>query len=95
MQDTHLLEKPGHFDRERILERVVHAKGAGAHGYFEVYGEAKRLPCSHPNDDFFQPAELYRGFMTDEARDHLIGNITPHPGKARKRIQLRQTAIFY
>jgi len=36
MQDTHLLEKLGHFDRERIPERVVHAKGAGAHGYFEV-----------------------------------------------------------
>jgi catalase len=36
MQDVHLLEKLGHFDRERIPERVVHAKGAGAHGYFEV-----------------------------------------------------------
>ena len=34
MQDVHLLEKLGHFDRERIPERVVHAKGAGAHGYF-------------------------------------------------------------
>jgi catalase len=36
MQDVHLLEKLGHFDRERIPERVVHAKGAGAYGYFEV-----------------------------------------------------------
>ena len=36
MQDAHLLEKLGHFDRERIPERVVHAKGAGAFGYFEV-----------------------------------------------------------
>jgi len=27
MQDVHLLEKLGHFDRERIPERVVHAKG--------------------------------------------------------------------
>jgi len=26
-----------HFDRERIPERVVHAKGAGTHGYFQVY----------------------------------------------------------
>ena len=34
--DVHLLDKLGHFDRERIPERVVHAKGAGAHGYFEV-----------------------------------------------------------
>ncbi len=29
MQDVHLLEKLAHFDRERIPERVVHAKGAG------------------------------------------------------------------
>ena len=36
MQDVHLTEKLAHFDRERIPERVVHAKGAGAHGYFEV-----------------------------------------------------------
>jgi len=36
MQDVHLLDKLGHFDRERVPERVVHAKGAGAHGYFEV-----------------------------------------------------------
>ena len=36
MQDVHLTEKLAHFDRERIPERVVHAKGAGAHGVFEV-----------------------------------------------------------
>ncbi|GAB4296634.1 MAG: catalase KatA [Oscillatoriaceae cyanobacterium] len=36
VQDFHLLEKLAHFNRERIPERVVHAKGAGAHGYFEV-----------------------------------------------------------
>jgi catalase len=37
LQDVHLIEKLAHFDRERIPERVVHAKGAGAHGYFQVY----------------------------------------------------------
>ena len=37
LQDVHLIEKLAHFDRERIPERVVHAKGAGAHGYFCVY----------------------------------------------------------
>jgi len=36
IQDIHLLDKLAHFDRERIPERVVHAKGAGAFGYFEV-----------------------------------------------------------
>jgi catalase len=34
LEDYHLLEKLGHFDRERIPERVVHARGAGAHGVF-------------------------------------------------------------
>jgi catalase len=36
LQDGHLIEKLAHFDRERLPERVVHAKGAGAHGYFQV-----------------------------------------------------------
>lgn len=36
LQDFSLIDKLAKFDRERIPERVVHAKGAGAHGYFEV-----------------------------------------------------------
>jgi len=36
VSDFHLIDKLQHFDRERIPERVVHAKGAGAHGYFKV-----------------------------------------------------------
>lgn len=36
LQDVFLTEKLAHFNRERIPERVVHAKGGGAHGYFEV-----------------------------------------------------------
>mmetsp|Transcript_6660 Transcript_6660/g.6517 ORF Transcript_6660/g.6517 Transcript_6660/m.6517 type:complete len:491 (-) Transcript_6660:41-1513(-) len=36
ISDSHLIDKLASFDRERIPERVVHAKGAGAHGYFEV-----------------------------------------------------------
>ena len=62
---------------------------------FEVSGLAERSPYTHPNDDFFQPGELYRRVMTDEDRDHLIGNITSHLCNAQKRIQLRQTALFY
>ncbi|MFC2024570.1 catalase, partial [Chloroflexota bacterium] len=62
---------------------------------FEVSGQAARQPYTHPNDDFFQAGELYRRVMTDEDRDHLIGNITTHLCNALKRIQLRQTAIFY
>jgi len=36
LQDYHLLDTLATFNRERIPERVVHARGAGAHGYFEV-----------------------------------------------------------
>ncbi|OLN22942.1 catalase [Domibacillus antri] len=40
LENYDFLEKISHFDRERIPERVVHARGAGAHGYFETYGKA-------------------------------------------------------
>jgi catalase len=42
LQDVHLLEKLAHFNRERVPERVVHAKGAGAHGYFEVTNDVTK-----------------------------------------------------
>src|SRR5437667_5255922 len=37
LEDFHLREKIFHFDHERIPERVVHARGFGAHGFFETY----------------------------------------------------------
>ncbi|WP_284778555.1 catalase C [Agrobacterium sp. lyk4-40-TYG-31] len=37
VDDFHFREKMFHFDHERIPERVVHARGYGAHGYFETY----------------------------------------------------------
>ena len=36
MQDRYMFEKMQNFNRERVPERVVHAKGAAAHGHFEV-----------------------------------------------------------
>ncbi|GAA3929816.1 catalase [Actinomadura viridis] len=40
MEDFHFREKITHFDHERIPERVVHARGAGAYGHFRVYDDA-------------------------------------------------------
>nr|WP_144669620.1 catalase [Dokdonia sp. Hel_I_53] len=37
LEDFLLREKISHFDHERIPERIVHARGSGAHGYFELY----------------------------------------------------------
>src|SRR5208337_2890869 len=52
LEDNHLIEKLAHFDRERIPERVVHAKGSGAHGYFEVTADVSRWTKAK----FLQPA---------------------------------------
>ncbi len=46
LQDAHLVEKLAHFNRERIPERVVHAKGAGAYGYFEVTKDLSKYTCA-------------------------------------------------
>ena len=50
MEDHVLREKLFHFDHERIPERVVHARGYGAHGYFETYEALNELTCA----DIFQ-----------------------------------------
>ena len=42
IQDYQLLEKLAHFDRERIPERVVHAKGAGARGVFTLHQDMSK-----------------------------------------------------
>ncbi|ASV69429.1 catalase [Cytobacillus sp. FSL W7-1323] len=46
LENYDFIEKISHFDRERIPERVVHARGAGAHGYFEATGMAGDEPVS-------------------------------------------------
>jgi catalase len=42
LQDHYLVQKMQHFNRERVPERVVHAKGSGAHGFFEVTEDVTR-----------------------------------------------------
>ncbi|MDQ2978411.1 MAG: catalase, partial [Acidobacteriota bacterium] len=43
LEDFHLREKITHFDHERIPERVVHARGSAAHGYFQVFEDMSEL----------------------------------------------------
>ena len=50
LADVHFLDKMAHFDRERIPERVVHAKGAGAFGYFKPYQSMSKYTTA----DFLQ-----------------------------------------
>lgn len=48
MEDFILREKLFHFDHERIPERVVHARGYGAHGYFESYQSLSEITKANP-----------------------------------------------
>jgi len=50
LEDFHFREKITHFDHERIPERVVHARGAGAYGFFEPYESMAEYTCA----DFLQ-----------------------------------------
>ncbi len=52
VEDFHFREKIFHFDHERIPERVVHARGYGAHGYFETYQSLAK----YTRADLFQRA---------------------------------------
>ncbi|MGB7295591.1 MAG: catalase [Candidatus Aminicenantales bacterium] len=77
MQDVHLLEKLGHFDRERIPERVVHAKGAGAGGYFAVTADVTKFTRAKFLAEVGKRTEVFARFSTvggekgsaDSARD--------------------------
>lgn len=46
LEDFYFREKITHFDHERIPERVVHARGAAAHGVFECYDDLSDLTCA-------------------------------------------------
>jgi catalase len=48
LEDAHFREKIFHFDHERIPERVVHARGFGAHGFFENYEPLSDLTRAEP-----------------------------------------------
>ncbi|WP_159943299.1 catalase [Nocardiopsis sp. FR6] len=56
LENYQFLEKISHFDRERIPERVVHARGATAFGYFESYGKWGDEPISR-----YTRAKLFQG----------------------------------
>jgi catalase len=58
LEDFALREKITHFDHERIPERVVHARGVGAHGVFKVYVDLSHLTTA--------------GFLTDPGRETAV-----------------------
>ncbi len=77
LSDTVLVEKLAHFNRERIPERVVHAKGAGAHGVFTVTHDVSKYTRASFLSQVGKTTEMFARFSTvggekgsaDTARD--------------------------
>jgi catalase len=64
LEDHYLIEKLAHFERERIPERVVHAKGWGAYGYFEVTADVTRWTKAKFLSPVGKRTELFVRFST-------------------------------
>src|SRR5436189_4695382 len=64
VQDHHLLEKLAHFNRERIPERVVHAKGSAAYGHFVVTNDVTRWTRAHFLSRVGMRTEMFARFST-------------------------------
>lgn len=77
LKDFILREKITHFDHERIPERVVHARGSGAHGFFECFDSLEHLTCAAPFAEKGKQTPVFVRFSTvagergskDTARD--------------------------
>jgi catalase len=77
LEDFILREKITHFDHERIPERIVHARGSAAHGYFEAYEALTRLTKAAPFTEAGKRTPVFVRFSTvagergsaDTARD--------------------------
>jgi catalase len=77
LEDFILREKITHFDHERIPERIVHARGSGAHGYFEAYEPLTALTRAAPFTEAGKRTPVFVRFSTvagergsaDTARD--------------------------
>lgn len=64
IQDHHLIEKLAHFNRERIPERVVHARGSGAYGTFTLTKSLKDYTCADFLQRVGEKTELFLRFST-------------------------------
>ena len=64
LQDVELLEQMQHFNRERIPERVVHAKGSGAYGTFTVTNDVTRYTKAKFLDKVGKKTEVFARFST-------------------------------
>jgi catalase len=64
LHDHYLVQKMQHFNRERVPERVVHAKGGGAHGFFEVTEDLTQYTKASFLSEVGKRTEMFARFST-------------------------------
>jgi catalase len=64
MHDHYVVQKVQHFNRERVPERVVHAKGGGAHGFFEVTQDVTQYTKASFLSEVGKRTEMFARFST-------------------------------
>lgn len=103
MQDVHLMEKLAHFNRERVPERVVHAKGAGAYGTFTVTADISRYTRADLFSAVGNQCEVFTRFSTvagelgsaDTVRDPRGFAVRFYTGEGNWDLVGNNTPIFF
>ncbi len=83
LHDHYTVQKIQHFNRERVPERVVHAKGSGAHGFFEVTNDVSQFTKA----DLFQPGkrtQMFARFSTVAGEQGFADTVRDPRGFALK-----------
>jgi Catalase len=79
LDDFHLREKIMHFDHERIPERVVHARGAGAHGVFRLTTSIEDLTCAQVLCDTTSVTQMFVRFVPPLQDHRRLGGRATSP----------------
>ena len=94
LQDHHLLEKLAHFNRERIPERVVHAKAAGAHGTFIVTHDITKYTKAKIFSEIGKKTDVFGRFSTVAGEKGSADTVRDVRGFALKFYTSRGTGIW-
>jgi catalase len=64
LQNSHLIEKLAHFNREKVPERIVHAKGSGAYGTFTVTQDISQYTRAKVFSEIGKKTDVFLRFST-------------------------------
>ncbi|GEQ69493.1 hypothetical protein JCM33374_g3165 [Metschnikowia sp. JCM 33374] len=103
LQDFNLIDSLAHFDRERIPERVVHAKGSGAYGVFEVTDDITDICSAKFLDTIGKKTRLVTRFSTvggesgsaDAARDPRGFSVKLYTEEGNLDLVYNNTPVFF